>query len=174
MDPGSRAVRIGVTGHRLLADLAAVRASVDAVLDRLLLSAAPAAAVPAMVISPLAEGADRLVARAVLDRPGGALEVLLPLRVSDYLTDFATPASRAEFRELLAAARSVAVVPGDEPSRAAAYERVGRAVVDGCDVLIALWDGEPGAGRGGTAEIVHYARANGVPVEIVAVRRGDS
>lgn len=162
-------LRIGVTGHRVLGDVGAARTQVDVVLDRLLGDATAAVA-----ISPLAEGADRLVARAVLDRPGSALEVLLPLPEADYLEDFATPASRAQFHALMAAARSVAVVPGTEPSRAAAYERVGRAVVEGCDVLLALWDGEPGAGRGGTAEIVHYARGRGVPVEVVTVRRGDS
>jgi hypothetical protein len=137
------ALRIGVTGHRVLGDVAAVRTRVDRVLDRLLGDSTAAVA-----ISPLADGADRLVARAVLDRPGGALEVLLPLPVADYLDDFAAPS--------------------------AAYERVGQAVVEGCDVLLALWDGAPSGGRGGTAEIVHYARRRGVSVEVIAVRRGGS
>lgn len=164
-----RVLRIGVTGHRSLADPASARSAVDLALDRLLGSCAAA-----VVISPLAEGADRLVARCVLARPGAALEVPLPLPISDYLDDFGSPASKAEFLALVELARSVDVVPGSEPSRPAAYERVGRAVVDGCDVLLALWDGQPGAGRGGTAEIVHYARGRGVPVEAIAVRRGDS
>jgi hypothetical protein len=164
-----RVLRIGVTGHRVLGDVAAVRTRVDAVLDRLLGNATAAVA-----ISPLAEGADRLVARAVLDRPGGTLDVLLPLPVADYLDDFATSASRADFLALVGLARSVAEVPGVEAARTAAYARVGRAVVEGCDVLLALWDGEQSAGRGGTAEIVHYAHRRGVPVEVIAVRRGDS
>jgi hypothetical protein len=37
-------------------------------------------------------------------------------------------------------------------------------VVDSSDVVIAIWDGEPGNGRGGTAEIYDYARRRGVPV----------
>jgi hypothetical protein len=163
------ALRIGVTGHRVLGDVAAVRTRVDRVLDRLLGDSTAAVA-----ISPLADGADRLVARAVLDRPGGALEVLLPLPVADYLDDFAAPSSRADFLALIDLARSVAVVPGAEEARAAAYERVGQAVVEGCDVLLALWDGAPSGGRGGTAEIVHYARRRGVSVEVIAVRRGGS
>jgi hypothetical protein len=31
-------------------------------------------------------------------------------------------------------------------------------------VLIALWDGQPSRGKGGTAEIVAYARQRGIPV----------
>lgn len=167
-------LRIGVTGHRVLGDAGSVRAAVDLALGRLLGGATAAVAAAAAVISPLAEGADRLVARAVLARPGGMLDVLLPLPMADYLADFPTSSSRKDFLALIDLARSVAVVPGVEASRDAAYERVGRAVVQRCDVLLALWDGEPSAGRGGTAQIVHYARGRGVPVEVIAVRRGGS
>jgi hypothetical protein len=38
-----------------------------------------------------------------------------------------------------------------------AYRRVGHYVVDHCDLLIAIWDGQPARGRGGTADIVQYA-----------------
>ena len=37
-------------------------------------------------------------------------------------------------------------------------------MVDRCDALIALWDGEDPRGQGGTAEIVAYAQENGVPI----------
>jgi hypothetical protein len=43
--------------------------------------------------------------------------------------------------------------------------------VESSDVLLALWDGGASRGRGGTAEIVAYARERGVPVEVVPVRR---
>lgn len=36
--------------------------------------------------------------------------------------------------------------------------------MDNCDVLLALWNGKPAAGQGGTAEIVHYARQKGCPL----------
>src|SRR5439155_12740709 len=35
---------------------------------------------------------------------------------------------------------------------------------DRCDVLIALWDGQPARGRGGTAEVVALARRVGRPL----------
>jgi hypothetical protein len=41
-------------------------------------------------------------------------------------------------------------------------------VVDRADAVIALWDGEPSRGRGGTAEIVAYAKERGVPLVLVS------
>ena len=49
-------------------------------------------------------------------------------------------------------------------TRVEAYEQAGQYVADHCDVLVALWDGRPATGRGGTEEIVQYARENKRPV----------
>lgn len=149
-----------------MADPVGVRAAVDAVLDGL--------GGPLTAVSSLAEGADRLVARAVLDRPDGRLVALLPLATEDYETDFVDLASRQEFNDLLAAAdesRVIPVHPDDDASREAAYERAGLAVLDGSDLLLALWDGAPGRGRGGTAELVAEARRQGRAVQVIAVER---
>ena len=157
-------LRIGVTGHRELADPGslgpAVRTAIQGLVERLL---GPGAAPSLLVISALAEGADRLVAREVLARPGAELEAALPLPAREYLADFAAEASRTEFTELLGRAARVWLAPPGS-SRAEAYERAGRHVVDRADVLVALWDGQPPRGRGGTAAIVAYARDHGVPV----------
>ncbi len=157
-------LRIGVTGHRRLTDPAAlipgIRAAIQGVVERFL---GPAAQPALLVISALAEGADRLVAAEVLAGPDATLEAVLPLPPADYLDDFTGEASKAEFTEMLGRAASVWVArPGD--SRDETYERAGRHVVDRADVLIALWDGEPPRGRGGTATVVSYAREQGVPV----------
>jgi hypothetical protein len=161
---------VGVTGHRLLADPHAVALDVDRVLDRLR-SGRPGNRLVA--VSSLAEGADRIVADRVLARPGSRLEVLLPLPVDDYATDFGDAASREDFARLLAAADRVEVVATDEsdPSREAAYARAGTAVLRACDVLLALWDGREARGRGGTAQVVAEARELGLPVEVVPVER---
>jgi hypothetical protein len=45
-----------------------------------------------------------------------------------------------------------------------AYAHAGRYIVDHCDVLIAVWDGAPSRGRGGTAEIVQYALERNRPI----------
>lgn len=152
-----------------MADPDAVSAAVDAVLDRL----GEGGTVALTAVSSLAEGADRLVARRVLDRPDGRLVALLPLEPDDFATDFESDASVREFNELLAAADEVQVIPADpaDASREAAYERAGLAVLAGCDVLVALWDGEPSRGRGGTAELVEQARGSGHLVEVIEVAR---
>jgi hypothetical protein len=160
---------VGVTGHRTLAHAGEVARQVDAVLDRLL----DGGAVP-VAVSSLAEGADRLLAERVLARPEGRLEVLLPLEVDDYALDFDGPGSVAAFNDLVAAADEVRVIPrppDDDGTREAAYERAGRAVLERCEVLVALWDREPSRGRGGTAELVADARERGIPVEVVEVVR---
>jgi len=161
---------VGVTGHRNLARPNEVVAQVDAVLDRL----AADGDRTLVVVSALAEGADRLVAHRVLARPGGRLVALLPLKPVDYVSDFADAASVQEFTELLAAADESEVIegaPSDDRTREAAYERAGHAMLDRSEVLIALWDEEKGRGRGGTSDIVFEARLIGKSVEIVTVER---
>lgn len=160
-------LRLSVTGHRHLAHEPSIAEAVDVVLDRRLAGRASSE-----VWSSLAEGADRLVARRVLRRAGGSLVAVLPLEPDDYEDDFETAGSRAEFRDLLAVAGRTDVVGPDETgSRESAYERAGHAVVDATEVLIALWDGEGSRGQGGTADIIHYARARQVDLEVVLVER---
>lgn len=189
-EPIAYRIRIGVTGHRKLEDAPAVQAAVKAALDaeipRLFteesrarierVRAAGTTPISFRVLSPLADGADRVVARAVLDFPGARLDAVLPLTAEDYLEDFATAESREDFRKLLALSRRPAVLrtrrirderhdPGDQAElRKDAYRKVGEFVVDHCDVLVAVWDGEAARGKGGTAEVVHYALEQGRPV----------
>jgi hypothetical protein len=161
---------VGVTGHRDVAHPDEVAAAVDAVLDSL----AGDQGTPLVAVSGLAEGADRLVARRVLARPGGRLVALLPLDPADYVADFADVASVQEFTDLLAAADEYEVIrgaPSDDWTREAAYERAGHAMLDRCDVLLALWDGQPGRGRGGTAEMVFEAGLIGRRCEVISVER---
>ena len=152
-------VRIGVTGHRFLAEVAKLRESIERALH-LIEQRYPGCRLAA--VSPLAEGADRLVAHAVLER-GGSLIVPLPLPAEDYLTDFTAKASQAEFRALLALAAEVIELPAT-PTRNEAYEQVGLWVLDHSDALIAVYDGKPAQGRGGTAEIAALAIERGLPV----------
>jgi hypothetical protein len=115
------------------------------------------------MISPLAEGADRLAAEAALDA-GFALQVPLPFEQTEYEKDF--PATVPAFRALLKQAYAPAIVlPGRRgDAETLSYEAVGRWVVDQCQLLFAVWDGAPSRGRGGTAEIVDYAARLGRPI----------
>jgi hypothetical protein len=45
--------------------------------------------------------------------------------------------------------------------------RAGEKVVDLSDTLLAVWDGLPAKGYGGTADVVTYARATAVPFSVI-------
>ena len=125
------------------------------------------------ILSPLAEGADRLVARIAMDVLDARLVVPLPLPLDDpdgYEKDF--PASVKEFRRLLAKAGDV--VPGPLRSRDGRwrgytevrnrqYAWVGAYVAERAEVLFAIWDGKPARGTGGTAQIVRWYLGGKVP-----------
>ncbi len=159
------ALRVGVTGHRRLPADEVLVPAVRRALQEIEQILPPFALrqVALVAVSPLAEGADRLVTREILARPGTRLEAILPLPPTEYARDSSDPASRTEFRQLLRQAAVVRQAPA-LPSRDQAYEWAGRQVVDRCDVLIAIWDGHASRGRGGTAEIVAYARKGAVPI----------
>src|ERR1700733_3039126 len=158
-------LRVGVTGHRTLENPASVTAAVREALGQVktMAPSLPGGGLVLVVVSALAEGADRLVAEEVLAEPGARLEAALPLPVADYLRDFDDEDSRRQFSELLGRASRTWIAPA-APSRDEAYERAGCYVVDRCDVLVALWDGEAARGRGGTAALVAYARDRNVPL----------
>ena len=47
-------------------------------------------------------------------------------------------------------------LPGDSGRELDAYVMTGRATVAHCDILIAIWDGLPPRGRGGTGEVASW------------------
>ncbi|HEX6954885.1 MAG TPA: hypothetical protein VF156_08390 [Agromyces sp.] len=152
-------IAIGVTGHRLLADVDRISSGIDEAVGRLATLADGAWT----AVSALAEGADRLVARRLLDRPGTRLVAVLPLPPDEYERDFADRGSRTAFRRLLDRAAEVVVVP-PQPTREAAYEAAGLGVLERSDILVAVWDGDAARGRGGTGAIVAEARLRAMPL----------
>ncbi|MEO7039851.1 MAG: hypothetical protein ABI446_10450 [Gemmatimonadaceae bacterium] len=158
-------VTIGVTGHRSLlpGDEAAIQAQLRALFARIRREAPHS---PMILLSALAEGADRLVARFALGE-GIGLIVVLPMRQENYEVDFPDAKSRDEFRALLRDPRveRVIVAPRLDPSadesgpgRDHQYLLAGLFVARNSDVLIALWDGKPTRGVGGSAQIVDFRR----------------
>jgi hypothetical protein len=173
-------LRIGVTGHRNLSpDDAQLRQAVrDAI--KLALSSIecpedgpPHTPLRLTVVSALAEGADRIVAQEVLEpegrqREGSKLVCVLPVAAKDlalYRNDFTSEGSKREFEELrkrawlqLEPPREDAPKNNSEEQRDAGYLWAGQEVVRNCDVLIAIWDGQPSRGAGGTAALISWAR----------------
>jgi hypothetical protein len=183
IEPLPLRVRIGVTGHRTLpADPLLTERVQEAIqhIQRLVGEVTTAGRfanlrrvwakrptpIQLAVVSALAEGADRLVAREVLREPRAVLEAVLPLPRDDYSTDFMTEASKDEFNALLQRASVIWELPQAHKAqtRRMAYEQGGNFVVGRSDVLIALWDGQEARGQGGTAEIVALARQRQLPL----------
>jgi len=158
-------LRLGVTGHRTLDRPAEVEGAVDRLLAQIntILGHQDRAPIQWTVISPLAKGADRIVARAALRLTGARLEVVTPFALAEYRKDFVESEDLQEFERLLAKATRPAVELNKEkpPTDAAGgnrgYFEAGAAVADSCEILIAIWNGRPAAGAGGTSEIVCHA-----------------
>lgn len=171
------ALTIGVIGHRpnripeaarpkIDADIAAVLAAVKAATEAARAAHAEVfAAEPArpVLLSALAEGADRYAALAALDA-GMALSVALPFPVEEYAKDFAEPASRDEYARLIDAADRVMILPGRRDSTSRAYDGVGIVILENSDLILAVWDGGASAGKGGTTDLLERAAAMGMPI----------
>jgi hypothetical protein len=133
-------------------------------------SIAAATGVPPIIVSPLAEGADRLVARVAVDA-GLELHCVLPFPRDVYARDFSTTPSRADYAALLDYAAAVVELDGSTATpaeRDAGYTAVGDYTVARADLLIAVWDGGASRGEGGTGEVVTCAIARRIPVIWVA------
>jgi hypothetical protein len=147
--------RIGITGHRGLDP--AVTAWVRAALAADLSQAGDGLA----GVTCLADGADQLFARTVL-QAGGRLHVIVPAR--RYREGL--PADcHGEYDDLLAAATAVEHLDHEE-STEHAHMDASAAMIGQVDRLVAVWDGLPARGFGGTADVVDLARHHRIPVTI--------
>jgi len=148
-------MRVGITGHQRLDDhndWQWVEREINNVLSHL--------GGHLVGITSLAIGADQLFARAVLQH-AGELEVIVPFE--DYERTFLDESARTEYKDLLRAA-SKADVLKTTGSDEEAYLAAGKLLVERSDLVIAVWNGKPAAGLGGTADIVRYTRDRGKEV----------
>jgi hypothetical protein len=142
----------GVSGHRDVRreDSAELERRIQIVFDRFRL-AHPNASFE--LLSPLAEGADRMAAEVAL-RSGIRLVVPMPMAQGEYERDFITPESLDEFRRLLGASDShfeVRDTKAESDLRSEKYAGVGDYIARRSHVLILLWDGQDNEKVGGTA-----------------------
>ncbi len=181
------ALAVGIIGHRpnrlpesartkVAGDIGAVLDDIAAEMRQALAryGAVFAGTAVLSLVDSLAEGADRMAARALAAQAAKAdgalsfaLDVVLPFGLLEFEKDFAEEASRQEFRSLLAGARAVLELPGSREAEGSAYEAAAYTVVDQADVVVAVWDGGPSGGRGGTTDTVEAAARDGRPLIIV-------
>jgi hypothetical protein len=122
-------------------------------------------------VSPIADGADQIAAEIALDL-GWELQAILPFERAAYRASLANHGARERFDALLGRSACLLELPGDANRGLDAYVMTGRATVAHCDVLIAVWDGLPPRGRGGTGEVVQLALTNGTAIIHVPVDEG--
>ncbi|GAB3478817.1 hypothetical protein [Nocardiopsis coralliicola] len=150
--------RIGITGHsNLSAD------SVPLVRKALAEVLAPYNDGDLVGLSCLARGADQIFAEVVLEA-GGQLEVVLPS--VDYREAKVKPDNLDQFDGLLMRSTLVRYMPHKSAGRDA-YEDANETILGSIDRLVAVWDGKPSGGKGGTGDAVEAARGRGVPVYVV-------
>jgi hypothetical protein len=150
--------RIGCTGHQSLSP--ATRRHVAAAIADILAAEADAGLTG---LTSLAEGADQIFAFAVL-AAGGRLHAIIPSE--GYEQTFASSLARETFAALRSLAREDTTLPFSEPSEDA-YLAAGHEIANRCEILIAVWDGKNAAGKGGTGDIVTYARKRRMDVRVV-------
>ena len=142
-------IRIGITGHQWLDDETTWQWVRSALADAVARSPRPFEG-----LSSLAIGVDQLFASIVLDH-GGTLEVVLPF--PDYRTRFADEQDARRYDGLLSRASRIEVIQA-QGSDEEAYLAAGKRIVDRSHEMFAVWNGQPAADIGGTADIVHYTR----------------
>ncbi|MBS1844264.1 MAG: hypothetical protein JST53_07585 [Actinobacteria bacterium] len=147
---------MGITGHQGL------DASTASAVSRALV--AELSKVGALCgIGSLAEGADQLFAEETL-RQGGSLVAVIPS--ARYETSFSGQQALDTYRRLLGRAETVIELGYDAPGEEA-YWAAGKEVVNLSERMVAVWDGKPAGGLGGTADVVAFARLAGKPVDVI-------
>ena len=200
MEPIPYRIRIGVTGHRVLDNepelkqqiIKTLKTEITKLFDNdslSLLNKNLTIPLTYSVLTPLAEGADRLVAETVMEYDAlSCIEVILPLTLPDYIKTFDNPDDPGFF-ELYSKAGHVRKLRyldlEDDPkinqnssetnienrlekARKKAFEKAGRHIVNHCDVLVAIWDGRKSQGIGGTNNIIEYAVSKKRPIIIIS------
>jgi hypothetical protein len=170
---------IGITGHRAIAADPMVSRAVQAAITKVFRtlengstlsktgkSLSSSTRFRLKVISMLAEGADLVGMQAALDC-GAELMGVLPFDEQSYRDAFAGGPSRVVFDKVWSKLSSIVVlggIVGDDAS----YELANSAILDRSDVVIAVWDGDPARGPGGTGDVVHDALERGLPIIVIS------
>lgn len=125
------------------------------------------------VMSPLAEGADTLIAEVAIEL---SLDLIVPLPKSRelYLADFRSNEAREHFNRLSEQALEVLELPNDipEPPQGISqeqwaadfpYAQLGIYLSAHCHILMAVWDGNSSRHLGGTAQVVKFHHDDVMP-----------
>ena len=150
-------VSIGFTGHRHLPDESKSRACILKFLQDFKSKTNKIV----YGVSSAAAGGDLLFAESCI-QIGLPIRILLPTPKEQFREDFDAP-SWARAESVMQRAISVEVI-GYGQTKEERYYECGAETVEQSEILLALWDGKPSQGLGGTEEIFTYAKNQGRPV----------
>lgn len=166
---------IGFTGHRSGYDEALIAPVLMEVLIDLQ-SRIRSAGGEAVLYASIAEGSDTLFVEIARDL-GLPVHLILPLEEEEFAKDFSSPAAWERAKAQIDRVRAkpdretLRLTKGDS-SRPACYYDQGMQMLEACDVVVALWNGEAARGSGGTGQIVAQARAMEIAVVVVDSKDG--
>jgi hypothetical protein len=150
-------MRIAISGHRALPEPTVNL--VDAAIRKWLAEHTDSTLIG---LTCLADGADSIFARAVLDA-GGSLVVVVP--AAGYRDGL--PAEHHPAYDALISRAADVVRLDHQESTSQSHMDASIYMLGQADRLLAVWDGEPARGYGGTADVVDAAKQHGVPVTVI-------
>lgn len=140
-------MKAGITGHQNLGSADTVAWVSDT------LKAAVKQSNIDMGLTSLAIGADQLFAETLRDMN---IRYVAIVPCDDYEQTFTSSDDLERYNRLLQNAFETVNLPFTHPSELAFYE-AGKQIVNTSDMVMALWNGQPAKGLGGTGDIVQYA-----------------
>jgi len=108
----------------------------------------------------LAVGADQLFASLLREH---SIHYTAVIPCTDYEKTFSSSNALRSFENLRSEAFDVIVLPYQKPEEAAFWE-AGKKIVELSEIILAVWNGLPAKGLGGTADVVRFALENNTRV----------
>lgn len=164
---------VSATGHRFINnnkdELERVYKSLNAVFDELQQTYPNS---PIILMSPLAEGADRIISEVAYSR-GHSIYIILPMEVEQYKRTFKDSSARVEFDNLIdkymqrSSNKIIDITEkfylktnNSSTSNDIAYLKAAEYMANNSQILIALWDGTEQEASVGTYKTVTLMRRN--------------
>jgi hypothetical protein len=164
MDETSQTIPLvlGVTGHRdlLIEEIPAIKASAKKFFLQLQDTFPD---LPILLMSPLAEGADQIIAEVAFEM-GIPVTALLPMPLAFYQEDFSGPALET-FNRLLVSCEVIEMpllegttenTVSKRENRDLQYAEMGAYLAAHSHILLAVWDGKDSHWPGGTSRVIHF------------------
>ncbi|MEV5770067.1 hypothetical protein AB0L49_02185 [Streptomyces antimycoticus] len=149
-------MRLGITGHRGLPP------ETEQLVRRALREAVASYGPDLVGVSCISDGPDAWFAELVLEA-GGRLEVVVP---AEKYRESLPEEHHQTYDHLIQQAADIhrtGMVESDSQAHMAGSE----ILVGVVDELVAVWDGQPARGYGGTADVVAYAERTGVRSQVI-------